>query len=52
MGVFLVPLLMLFFRFVWSFLCVDGDVIHVDQEPSLQHFFSEYCVHHHLKGGQ
>ena len=42
---------MLLFRFVGFSLGVDGDVVHVDQEPSLGHFGAKDGVHHHLEGG-
>jgi hypothetical protein len=41
---------MLRVRFVGAWFGVDGDVIHIDGEPSLSHFFAEYCVYHHLEG--
>src|SRR5258708_16019215 len=41
---------MRFFGFSRASLCVDSQVVHVNREPSLGYLFTEYGVHHHLKG--
>jgi len=46
-----VPLDMLFFRFFWASLGVDGHVIHVNHQPFFGNFFGEYQIHHCLEGG-
>src|SRR5258708_24950516 len=38
------------FGFPGASFCMDSQVIHIDGEPSLGYLFSEYGVHHHLKG--
>jgi hypothetical protein len=43
------PFTMFFFCFSGSTSRVNGNVVHVDREPSLSDLFSEDGVHHHLE---
>jgi len=43
------PFAMLGVRFVRAWFGVDGNVVHIDREPTLGNFPMEYCVHHHLE---
>ena len=45
------PFTMLRVGFVCAWLGVDGNVIHIDGEPSLSHFPMEYHIYHHLESG-
>src|SRR5713226_6527047 len=51
MDVFFVTPLMFLLSFSRTPFRMDGEVIHVYQEPSLRHLFVEYSVHHHLESG-
>jgi hypothetical protein len=44
-----VPFVVFFLHFSRSASSVNGNVVHVDREPSLGDLFSEDSVHHHLE---
>src|SRR5258708_40206751 len=50
MIMFLESALVFFLGLPRAFLCMDGQVVHIDGKPSLCYLFAEYSVHHHLKG--
>ena len=43
-GVLAVSGLVLLFSFIWAPFCVNCNIVHVYQKPSLSYFFVEYTV--------